>query len=103
MRILRSASFQGRYYGQEASQALHGEAAAGERQTATAEVGSRHRDQPGHAGVQPDHARAPEVRLVGDLTQREDQAVERMRRVGDRDRRARKDRAADEGSLPGSL
>ena len=100
MRVLRRASFQGRYYRQQVAQALHGEATAGERQAATAEVGSCQGDQPGHAGMQPDHTRAPEVRLVGDLSQREDQAVEWMRRVGDFDRCVREDRAADEGSLP---
>jgi hypothetical protein len=99
MRVLRKAGFQRRYRRQQLPQASDRQAAGRWRWAATTQVGRCEGDEAGDAGVQPDNAGAPDLRPVGDLNQRQAQAVEWVGRVGDFYRRARKDRAADASSL----
>ena len=101
--VLRDADSQGRYHRQQPTQAVDRDATVRRRGVPAAQVRRRQRDEASDPRLQPDDTGPPELWLGGDLSQRQAQPVERMGGIRDRDRRARKDRAANRGSLLGLL
>lgn len=88
MSVLREADSQGRYHRQQPTQAVDRHATVRRRGVPAAQVRGRQRDKAGDPRLQPDDTGPPELWLVGDLSQRQAQPVERMGGIRDRDRRA---------------
>jgi hypothetical protein len=86
MHVLLRELWERRYHSQERGDGVQRQPAGGVQRDDLAEVGSDKRDQPLASGIELNHADSAQKAIRGDVTQRQAQAVQWMRRIDDLDR-----------------